>query len=102
VESYEEVDGTVSIYAEGQFLLESNVQHRLTTANESETSKLLKPVWEMGGDFFLRGELSYSSENDTDTGSLRGLCGREESTTTTTLEYYYHEQRRSSTYLTLG
>ena len=73
VESYEEVDGTVSIYAEGQFLLESNVQHRLTTANESETSKLLKPVWEMGGDFFLRGELSYSSENDTDTGSLRGL-----------------------------
>ena len=27
----------------------------------------------MGGDFFLRGELSYSSENDTDTGSLRGL-----------------------------
>lgn len=61
VESYEEVDGTVSIYAEGQFLLESNVQHRLTTANESESSKLLKPVWEMGGDFFLRGELSYSS-----------------------------------------
>lgn len=73
VESYEEIDGTVSIYAEGQFLLESNIQHRLTTANESETSKLLKPVWEMGGDFFLRGELSYSSENDTDTGSLRGL-----------------------------
>lgn len=73
VESYEEIDGTVSIYAEGQFLLESNIQHRLTTANESKTSKLLKPVWEMGGDFFLRGELSYSSENDTDTGSLRGL-----------------------------
>lgn len=73
VESYEEIDGTVSIYAEGQFLLESNIQHRLTTANESETSKLLKPVWEMGGDFFLRGELSYSSQNDTDTGSLRGL-----------------------------
>lgn len=72
-ETNEEVDGTISIYAEGQFLLEANVQFRLTTEYESETSKLLKPVWETGGDFFLRGELSYSSENDTDTGSLRGL-----------------------------
>ncbi len=72
-ESIEEVDGTVSIYAEGAFLLEGNVQYKLTTEFESETSKLLKPVWQSGGDFFLRGELSYSTENNTDTGSLRGL-----------------------------
>ena len=70
----EEIDGTLSIFAEGQFLLECDIQSRLTTEYESETSKLLKPVWELGGeDFFLRGELSYSSENDTDTGTLRGL-----------------------------
>lgn len=69
----EEIDGTLSIFAEGQFLLECDIQNRLTTEYESETSKLLKPVWELGGDFFLRGELSYSSENDTDTGSLHGL-----------------------------
>lgn len=86
VESFEEVDGTISIYAEGSFLLESNVQHRLTTANESETSKLLKPVWETGGDFFLRGELSYSSENDTDTGSLRGLLVARGKSATTYLD----------------
>ncbi len=69
----EEVDGTITVYAEGSFLLEGNVQYKLTTEFESETSKLLKPVWESGGDFFLRGELSYSVENNSDTGSLHGL-----------------------------
>lgn len=69
----EEVDGTVSIYAEGGFLLEGNVQFRLATAYESDTSKLLKPVWEVGDDFFFRGDLYYSIEDNTDTGSLRGL-----------------------------
>lgn len=73
VETSEEVDGTISIFAEGSFLLTGNVQYYLTTEYESSTSKLLKPVWKTGGDFFLRGELNYSSENDTDTGSLRGL-----------------------------
>lgn len=69
----EERDGTISIYAEGGFLLETNVQFKLKTAKESETSKLLKPVWESGDSFFLRNELEYSVENKTDTGSLRGL-----------------------------
>ena len=86
VDCYEEVDGTVTIYAEGQYLLEANIQHRLTTAFESETSKLLKPVWEAGGDFFFRGELAYSSENDTDTGSLRGLLVARGNSTTTYLD----------------
>lgn len=86
VDCYEEVDGTVTIYAEGQYLLEANIQRRLTTAFESETSKLLKPVWEAGGDFFFRGELAYSSENDTDTGSLRGLLVARGNSTTTYLD----------------
>lgn len=72
-EANEEVDGTISIYAEGSYLLETNIQFKLTTEYESETSKLLKPVWEIGGDFFRHGELSYSSETKTDIGSLRGL-----------------------------
>lgn len=72
-EANEEVDGTITIYAEGSYLLEGNVQYKLTTEFESETSKLLKPVWESGGDFFLRGELAYSTTNNSDTGSLHGL-----------------------------
>lgn len=86
----EEVDGTISIYTEGAYLLEANVQRRITTEYESETSKLLKPVWESGGDFFLRGELSYSSENDTDTGSLRGLLVARGTNAT---DYTYMPQR---------
>lgn len=70
---YEEVDSTITISTEGNFLLSSTTQIRLTTDVESETSNLLKPVWETGGDFFLRGELDYSPENNSDTGSLRGL-----------------------------
>lgn len=69
----EEVDGTVSILAEGGFLLEGNVQFRLATDYMDETSKLLKPVWEVGGDFFIRGDLYYAVEDNSDTGSLRGL-----------------------------
>lgn len=72
-EPIQEIDGTISIYAEGAYLLETNNQYMLTTEFESDTSKLLKPVWKSGGDFFLRGELAYSTENNTDTGSLRGL-----------------------------
>lgn len=70
----EEVDGSISIFAEGQYLLEANSQCRLATEYESPTSRLLKPVWEIGrDDFFRRGELLYSAEDDSDTGSLRGL-----------------------------
>lgn len=69
----EEKDGTISIYSEGEFLLEGNHQSRLTTAYESSTSKLLKPVWETGEDYFFRGELAYSRDTNTDVGSLRGL-----------------------------
>lgn len=69
----EEKDGMVTIYAEGAYLLDSSNQYFLTTEYESPTSKLLKPVWETGGDFFLRGGLSYSASNNTDVGSLKGV-----------------------------
>lgn len=69
----EEKDGTISLYSEGEFLLEGNHQSRLTTAYENSTSRLLKPVWETGEDYFFRGELAYSAETNTDVGSLRGL-----------------------------
>lgn len=69
----EEIDGTITIYTEGTYLLDSVNQYFLTTEYESGTSKLLKPVWETGGDFFLRDSLEYSSSNNTDVGGLRGL-----------------------------
>ncbi len=69
----EEVDGVVTIYAEGSFLLDSSTQYFLTTAYESDTSKLLKPVWATGGDFFRRDSLAYSTANNTDVGFLWGL-----------------------------
>lgn len=72
-ETHEERDGTVSIFAEGAFLLTSDSQVRLGVEYESKDSKLLKPVWEYGVDFFRRGELFYSSETETDVGSLKGL-----------------------------
>lgn len=72
-ETHEEIDGTITIYSEGAFLLDTANQYYLTTAYESETSKLLKPVWVSGGDYFLRNSLEYSSSNNTDVGGLRGI-----------------------------
>lgn len=72
-ETHEEMDGTITIYSEGAFLLDTANQYYLTTAYESETSKLLKPVWASGGDYFLRNSLEYSSSNNTDVGGLRGI-----------------------------
>lgn len=68
----EQPDGTIEIYSEGNYLLDSIQQYYLTTEYESPTSKLLKPVWENGGDYFQRKGLAYSTENKTDVGGLRG------------------------------
>lgn len=65
-------DGTIEIYSEGNYLLDSIQQYYLTTEYESPTSKLLKPVWENGGDYFQRKGLSYSTESKTDVGGLWG------------------------------
>lgn len=72
-ETDEQVDGTIMIYSEGAYLLDSVSQYYLTTEYESPTSKLLKPVWERGGDYYLRNSLEYSSSNNTDVGGLRGI-----------------------------
>lgn len=72
VEVNELKDGQIEIYSEGNYLLDSANQYFLTTEYESPSSKLLKPVWENGGDYFQRGGLTYSAENKTDVGGLRG------------------------------
>lgn len=69
----EEKDGTITIYSEGAYLLDSSNQYLLKTEYISSTAKLLKPVWASGGDYFIRSSLEYSSENKTDVGSLRGI-----------------------------
>lgn len=69
----EEKDGTISIFSEGAYLLDTENQYLLETEYISKEEKLLKPVWKAGGDFFLRKSLEYSTENKTDIGSLREL-----------------------------
>lgn len=72
-ETSEESDGTIMIYSEGAYLLDAVNQYFLTTEYESETSKLLKPVWATGEDYYLSDSLEYSSQNNTDLGGLRGI-----------------------------
>lgn len=72
-ETNEEKDGTITIFAEGGYLLDTENQYLLETKYISQEAQLLKPVWKIGGDFFLRKSLEYSSENKTDIGSLRGI-----------------------------
>ena len=72
-ETNEQPDGTIMIYSEGGYLLDAVNQYFLTTKYESDTSKLLKPVWETGENYYRYDSLEYSSENNTDVGGLRGL-----------------------------
>jgi flagellar hook-associated protein FlgK len=72
-ETNEEKDGTITIYSQGQFLLEPSRQNFLSVEYESPTSRLLKPTWEGGGDYFRNKSLAYSSKAGTDIGTLRGL-----------------------------
>ena len=87
----EEKDGTITIYAQGQFLLDTTNQYRLTTVaigkydkfgqeypvddprNRDAGSMYLKVKWENGGDFFINDTLEYNSANRSDVGTLRGL-----------------------------
>lgn len=71
----EEIDGTISVYVEGQYLVSTNKAFSLGTERISDTSAMLKVVWNEngGGDFFGQDSLSYSMENNTDIGSLKGL-----------------------------
>ena len=90
-ETNEEKDGTITIYAQGQFLLDTTNQYRLTTVaigkydrngqeyatddpdNRNAGSMLLKVKWENGGDFFIDDSIEYDATKRTDVGSLKGL-----------------------------
>ncbi len=72
-EANEEIDGTISIYSEGGFLLDAENQYFLSVEYIEDASQLLKVVWAKGDDYFLRDGLRYSSKNNTDVGSLWGL-----------------------------
>lgn len=73
-ELIEEVDGTVSIYTESNYLLTSEQNYELAVAPISETSNLVNVIWKnTEDDFFLSKDMTYSSESKTDVGSLRAL-----------------------------
>lgn len=73
-ELIEEVDGTVSIYTEANYLLTSEQNYELAVAPISDTSNLVKVVWKnTEEDFFLNKDMTYSTESKTDVGSLRAL-----------------------------
>lgn len=70
------VDGTITIYTEGAYLLDSASQYFVEVAYEEyggQGSKLLKPVWATGENFFINETLLFSSANNSDIGSLKGL-----------------------------
>lgn len=69
----EEADGVVTIYSQGAFLLDASRQYYLSTEYEGELTKLLKPIWETGGDYFMDSSLAYSTVRRTDVGSLKGI-----------------------------
>lgn len=69
----EQIDGTITIYSEGAFLLDAVNVYPLSVAYESDTSKLLKPIRSDGEDYFVHDTLQYSTKRNTDVGSLRGL-----------------------------
>ena len=69
----EQSDGTIMIYSEGAYLLDSVNQYFLKTEYESDSCKLLKPVWATGEEYYLSDSLQYSSYNNTDVGGLRGI-----------------------------
>ncbi len=69
----EDSTGVVTVNLEGtQFVTEANVYH-LTTKTVSATSTMLKPVWETSGNDLYILNAAYSTKDNTDVGSLKGL-----------------------------
>lgn len=69
----ESEDGRVSVNIEGvQFVTEDSVL-KMGTAKINETSEMIKPVWpQFGQDVYMENQ-SFSSNDDTDVGYLKGL-----------------------------
>lgn len=74
-ESNEEMDGVVTVYVQGCYLVSQDRASTLGTEKVDETTQMLKPVWldNGGGDLFTEDSLKSSMEQDTDVGSLKGL-----------------------------
>lgn len=69
----ENEEGRVTVNIEGvQFVTEDSV-NKMGTEKISETSEMLKPVWPQYGQDVYKENQSYSSNDNTDVGSLKGL-----------------------------
>lgn len=67
-------NGVITASIEGIPLVSLDNHYSLTTTQLEEGSPLLKPVWaDNGGGDLFRGDLSFSSDADTDLGSLKGI-----------------------------
>ena len=69
----ENVDGRVTVNIEGvQFVTEDSV-NKMGVEKISDTSEMLKPVWPQYSQDVYKDNQSYSSNDNTDVGSLKGL-----------------------------
>ena len=71
----EEIDGTISIFTHGQYLVSNDLSFHLGTDRVSEDTDMLKVIWDDngGGDFYDLSDLNTSVSEETDIGSLKGL-----------------------------
>lgn len=69
----EDSNGVVTVNLEGmQFVTEDTV-YQLATTTVSDSSRMLKPIWQGTGTDVYNLEIGYSMHNNTDVGSLKGL-----------------------------
>lgn len=67
-------DGNVNVSIEGMPLVTSDSFYTMTTEQIDEGNPLLKPVWaDNGGGDVFRTDLSFSSDADTDIGTLKSI-----------------------------
>lgn len=71
----EEIDGTISIYSQGNYLLTSVGNSNLSVAKVNDSTDMLKVIWANSkDDYFLSGDdLSYSTGSSSDVGSLKAI-----------------------------
>lgn len=67
-------DGTISVYAEADYLVTPEFNNELTVEKIAEDTNMYKVIWTKSGDeFFLSDDLTYSAAANTDVGMLRSL-----------------------------
>ncbi len=70
----ENASGIVTVNLEGIPFVTEDTAYRMTTTKINESSEMIKPIWEAyGGVDVFNLDTAYSSENNTDIGSLKGL-----------------------------